>query len=149
MLALNTVSVSEYVTTKVDGVTCKMIRCLTCGKLFENSNKMKKHLITHTRELPWSCDVRGEKHTTKSILKTHKSHAIGIDQVDQTEFDKLYPYWCSYCSRGFSGPTDLSMYGRRHTWTKPLLCCVCEHPLSLKRTMPRDCNTEYGKQGQT
>ena len=133
---------SEYVTTKVVGVTCKMFKCLTCEKMFGDIWKIKKHLITHTKDRPWSCDLCGKGYTTKHILKTHKCHAMGIGpRTDPTELDKLYPYWCSYCSRGFSRPSDCDEHGSTRTRAHPLICCVCERPLSLKRTTSKHCQT--------
>ena len=114
--------------------------------MFEYLHNMSKHLLTHTGERPWLCDLCGNRYRTIDNLK---AHACRAKQIDSTEAYKLKPYQCSYCSKVFSKSSQLDMHALTHAGAKLWNCSMCERSYSLKKNLVRHCRIKHGNKKQT
>lgn len=89
-----------------------------CGKIFEDSTALKKHLVTHG-EKQFICPDCGKKFLDNSKLKRHSLVHSGEK-----------PFKCEYCSKCFSLDFNLRTHLRIHTGEKPY---ICSYPNCYKR----------------
>ena len=52
-------------------MTLKMLKCLSCDRIYEHMHKMKRHVLKHTGERPWVCGVCGRGFTSKENRNKH------------------------------------------------------------------------------
>ena len=130
----------------MDGVTCEMFQCLKCKKKFENRSKVKYHVELHSKgSIRYPCFLCRKMYTTQDKLKAHQCQGRkekknkNYPGIDATDYEKLYPYWCGYCSRGMSGPSDLEVVEDNQ-----VKCNICGRPVSLKKDLAK-----HGKQKNT
>merc|ERR1719264_2023947 len=57
--------------------------CTMCGKRFEESTHLRKHLYTHTGERPHYCALCSKGFQTSSDLKRHKKTRVHQERVEQ------------------------------------------------------------------
>ena len=61
--------------------------CLYCDKVMKNAKDMRKHIMVHTGEKPFSCDFCDYRSTQKVHLKSHmiKHHSISTDSPNENQ----------------------------------------------------------------
>jgi len=75
--------------------------CGLCGKNFVCVTTMKRHLVTHTGEKPFSCKVCGKKYTQKGNLRVHER----THRNDR-------PFECNICQQKFYRKEPM----QKHQW---------------------------------
>lgn len=75
--------------------------CGLCGKKFVCVTTMKRHLVTHTGEKPFSCKVCGKKYTQKGNLRVHER----THRNDR-------PFECNICHQKFYRKEPM----QKHQW---------------------------------
>jgi len=75
--------------------------CGMCGKKFVCVTTMKRHLVTHTGEKPFSCKVCGKQYTQKGNLRVHER----THRNDR-------PFQCNICTQKFYRKEPM----QKHQW---------------------------------
>jgi len=96
--------------------------CGVCGKRFVCVTTMKRHLVTHTGEKPFSCKVCGKQYTQKGNLRVHER----THRNDR-------PFECNICHQKFYRKEPMQkhqwrQHGIVHFKSRPL------HPSSASST---------------
>lgn len=102
---------SEYI--------CYWQDCNRFHRPFSQKQKIMRHIVIHTGDRPFVCDICNHTCSEESTLKQHRRTHTGEK-----------PFSCSICQKTFSASTALSVHMRTHTGFKPL---VCKHPGCGKR----------------
>ncbi|XP_068222699.1 zinc finger protein 709-like [Palaemon carinicauda] len=89
------------------------VQCDLCGKLYEK-RYLKSHMMTHTGERPFKCEVCGDSFVQRIHLRTHMKIHTG-------EKD----YFCDTCGKMFALKSTLDVHCRTHTGEKPYTCHTC------------------------
>ncbi|VDN84055.1 unnamed protein product [Brugia pahangi] len=101
--------------------TGKKRRCDICQKEITH---MKKHVMTHTGEKPYSCPVCKRNFTQ-----------FGHNQKHMMTHTGEKPYSCSICKKNFSRSDSMKTHMMTHTGEKPYSCSICGKSYKQKCTL--------------
>ncbi|CAK8690775.1 unnamed protein product [Clavelina lepadiformis] len=108
-------------------------QCRFCVKGFAKSYVLKNHMITHSAERPYQCDICQRTYSQKSSMKRHKAikHDL-LSETKTTEKSKpVFKKWnCSICEKRFLSHQALTTHRRTHTGKKPFRCKICDRPFA-------------------
>ena len=94
--------------------------CDYCGEKFYD---LQKHMLVHTRETPYECQVCSKKFTKLERLKFHE----GVHTFNKVK--------CKVCNKGLRSQAALTQHERIHTGEKPFLCSFCEKSFNSPHTL--------------
>ncbi|XP_034717145.1 oocyte zinc finger protein XlCOF6.1-like isoform X1 [Etheostoma cragini] len=112
----------------------KPFRCSECGRGFDKSGNLKRHMTSHTGEKPFNCSICGEGFGQKVQLTQHMAHHTGER-----------PFSCSVCKKSFMQSGYIQRHMRMHTGEKPFSCSVCEKRYFRKEGLETHMRTHTGE----
>ncbi|KAL4222443.1 hypothetical protein ACF0H5_018482 [Mactra antiquata] len=90
------------------------VECPYCSKLMRPC-RLKQHMISHTDERPFKCDVCPKTYKSRYHLNEHK--AI---------HEEVKPYYCEFCGKGVTSASALKNHKlMHHSSTRPFNCEDC------------------------
>ncbi|XP_013194549.1 zinc finger protein 665 isoform X1 [Amyelois transitella] len=131
--------------------------CNVCGIEVKRCH-YKQHMIRHTGEKPYECNLCGKRFTQSGSLKAHLRRHTGIKRFQcdvcqhgfyeknnlithMTKHSDEKPHECDVCNRKFKRKDVMIMHRKIHSNEKPHQCNVCMRKFALRKTMMKHLNT--------
>lgn len=113
--ALHQHVVDHHIGSRQPSYICRWAGCERHGRPFPQRQKIHRHLITHTKNKPYTCTVCGAAFSESVVLTQH----MRIHSGER-------PFKCPEpgCGKRFAASTALSVHMRTHTGEKPLKCKI-------------------------
>ncbi|KAF5098982.1 hypothetical protein D0Z00_001848 [Geotrichum galactomycetum] len=109
--ALNQHVIESHIGLRKNNYVCHWQDCDRHKRPFSQRQKIHRHLITHTKHKPFTCEVCHNSFSEAVVLKQHMRVHSG---------EKPFP--CKVCGKRFAASTAVSVHMRTHTGEKPLKC---------------------------
>ncbi|XP_055081096.1 oocyte zinc finger protein XlCOF6-like [Periophthalmus magnuspinnatus] len=116
--------------------------CLVCHKTIQKSkNDVRRHMMIHSGEKPFSCTGCGKSFNRNSTLQVHMnicSIAVPVQKDSQEkepeeEDEEEGTFGCSLCDKHFFRKGLLTDHLTTHLSTPPGTCLVCLRSIGTKR----------------
>ncbi|XP_073832621.1 uncharacterized protein [Musca autumnalis] len=115
----------------------KNIQCPECPKRFNFKNKLKLHMLTHTKEKKFVCKTCGEAFLRPETLNTHrKKHSKDY---------KAKIYQCTQCNMSFTRKFTLERHQITHTGEKKHQCTHCDRVFAASGDLVKHLRTHLGE----
>ncbi|KAK3874756.1 hypothetical protein Pcinc_020320 [Petrolisthes cinctipes] len=130
----------------------RRFKCRVCDKVFSAYSHRVEHMVVHTGERDFHCDMCGFAATTKSNLTkhrlrhTHQAHCQVCNKLLGNKFSlkehmKVHsnerPHCCVHCHKPFRRLRDLRLHERSHLPQGDHQCHLCEKTFVVKSRLAR------------
>uniref|UniRef100_UPI00358F33D6 zinc finger protein 813-like n=1 Tax=Myxine glutinosa TaxID=7769 RepID=UPI00358F33D6 len=129
-------------------------KCISCGKSFNHSSNLKRHMIIHNDERSHKCTSCGKSFNQSSNLKSHmiihndeRSHKCTSCGKSFNQASNLKqhmrihngerPYKCISCGKSFNRSSHLKQHMMIHNGERPYKCISCGKSFNLSYTLKR------------
>ncbi|CAH2209520.1 jg17518 [Pararge aegeria aegeria] len=124
--------IAKHNNVKVEGVgTARIFCCKQCNYSSKRAKDISAHIVTHTGDRPYQCDICLKTYTQQSSLQGHQEDAHQMYIVQMT---------CHFCGKFVKGRRKVSRHLRSHTNVE---CPVC-HKTVTKLTYPQHMKRHSG-----
>ena len=96
------------------------IKCTLCEKSYKHRDDLKVHLLWHSGQRPYECNVCSKKFYSRKILRRHCSYVH--DKVKRYQVQR---FQCNICDKRFTNSTSLKRHMYIHCGEKPFKCSIC------------------------
>lgn len=129
---LNQHVIESHIGLRKNNYVCRWRDCDRHKRPFSQRQKIHRHLITHTKHKPYTCDVCNNSFSEAVVLKQHMRVHSGER-----------PFPCKVCGKRFAASTAVSVHMRTHTGEKPLKCRFegCEKRFSESSNLAKHMKT--------
>ncbi|XP_068246209.1 zinc finger protein OZF-like [Palaemon carinicauda] len=101
-------------------VNFNVYECFTCHKKFKHRGVYNRHLITHSKEKPFVCEVCGKGFSRKHHMINHQ-----IVHMSSEERIKVMKYKCEECGKMFTRKEYLEQHFHSTVKEKRHICLCC------------------------
>ena len=109
------------------GVRDYKYSCGQCGYNTDQHYHYRRHLLTHTGEKPYQCDVCGNRFSQSGSMQHHKRTLHGGER-------RHLCHLCPQCGHTFTEARSLNRHIKSvHNKIKEYKCVICERCFSLKQ----------------
>ena len=112
-----------------------LVNCEVCGKELQ-FKRLETHMLLHTKDSKFTCDICGKVSGTKSDLENHKL------------IHGEYNYHCQYCSQKFKQPAPYRVHMRMHTVENNWMCDICFKTFKFQGELKEHCLQEHSEIGK-
>ena len=95
-------------------------KCTLCEKSYKHRDDLKVHLLWHSGQRPYECNVCLKKFYSRKILRRHCSYVH--DKVKRYQVQR---FQCNICDKRFTNSTSLKRHMYIHSAEKPFKCSLC------------------------
>uniref|UniRef100_A0A8C4QNM7 Zinc finger and BTB domain containing 47 n=1 Tax=Eptatretus burgeri TaxID=7764 RepID=A0A8C4QNM7_EPTBU len=136
----------------VHGLGERKVACEICEKKFFTAAQVKKHLIAHRKDMPYTCETCGKSFKRSMSLKVHSMKHTGVKPYKCKNCTECYMYryqlrnhmsihlghkefMCQWCGKDFSMKQYFDEHLKVHTGEKPYVCEVCGKSFTSRPNM--------------
>ncbi|CAM9335819.1 unnamed protein product [Lampetra fluviatilis] len=146
----------------VHSLTERSVACDICGKKFYTVAQVKKHLVAHREDMPYTCETCGKSFKRSMSLKVHSMKHTGLRPYKCKSCTECFMYryqlrnhmsvhlghkefMCQWCGKDFSMKQYFDEHLKVHTGEKPYICEVCGKSFTSRPNMKRHRRTHTGE----
>eukprot|EP00088_Acartia_fossae_P029761 TRINITY_DN3065_c0_g1_i15.p1 TRINITY_DN3065_c0_g1~~TRINITY_DN3065_c0_g1_i15.p1 ORF type:complete len:476 (-),score=79.44 TRINITY_DN3065_c0_g1_i15:211-1638(-) len=131
------------------------LKCQECNRYFPFPKDLKRHMLCHSGERPYCCDICGKTLRTKWTVQFHKERVHGNKKKDLPckicgktfafeEYLKSHikiahnaekSWACEQCGDTFNLKSSLVRHMQKHTEDRPFSCDICEKSFKSARDL--------------
>lgn len=90
------------------------IACEICGKVLKYKSYLKAHMLSHSKDHPYTCEICGQAYPNPKRLEDH----VRVHKGEK-------PFKCRVCNKGFTSSSLRNQHMAVHMGHKSFICDVC------------------------